>query len=175
MRKLRIFALIALGIAFALLSTGCYMVKGQKMSNVKGTYELTSYSRTNGKTNSVTNYITDGYTAYLIVTGTSEGYYVVNDGETVPYYRNVTLSYLYNEEDASIVEYVIYRLEGSNEEQKLGVTKDNLNFSRPVVKFSDNVYSDGLSMSFKKVSKKIDFSYVQEKLGTLAEYAFPHD
>ena len=173
MKRLKIFAIIALGIAFTLLIAGCYMVSGQTMSKVQGTYELTSYSRTNGKNNSVTDYVADGYKAYLIVTGTSEGYYVIDDGETQPYYRMATLSYLYNAEDSSKVEYVIYRLEGSAEEQKLGVIKDGLNFSRPVVKFSENVYSDGLSMTFKKVSKKTDLTYAQEKLGTLAQYAFP--
>ena len=173
MKRLKIFAIIALGIAFTLLLAGCYMVSGQTMSKVKGTYELTSYSRTNGKTNSVTNYLENGYKAYLIVTGANEGYYVISDGETQPYYRMATLSYLYDEEDASKVEYVIYRLEGSTEEQKLGVNKDGLNFSRPAVKLSENMYSDGLSMTFKKVSKKTDLSYAEEKLGTLAQYAFP--
>ena len=173
MKKLRFLAITVLGLAVMFVAAGCYMIKGQKMSKVKGTYELTSYSRTNGKTNSVTDYLTDGYVAYLIVTGTSEGYYVISDGENDPYYKNATLSYLYNQEDASIVEYVIYRLEGSSEEQKLGVAGGNLNFSRPAIKFSENVYSDGLSMSFKKVSKKTDLSYAQEKLGNIAQYVYP--
>ena len=155
-----------------LLSVGCYMVSGQKMRNVQGTYELTSYTRTHGKTNAVTDYLTeDGYKAFLVVTGTGEGYYVYTDVDTAPTYRKVSLSYEYSAEDGSKVEYVHYRFEGDTDAQKLGVTRGNLNFSRPAIKFSDTVYSDGLSMSWNKVDSAVDLSYAQAQLGTLTEYS----
>ena len=171
MKKLKVLAPILMVVMMLLLSVGCYMVSGQKMKNVKGTYELTSYTRTNGKTNAVTNYMeTAEYKAYLVVTGGGEGYYVYTNKDDAPNYRKVTLSYEYNQEDSSKIEYFIYRL-SSSDEQKLGVTKDNFNFSRPAIKFSDTIYSDGISMSWKKVDDALDLSYAQSQLGALVEYS----
>ena len=69
MKKLKVLTPLLLVIAILFLSTSCYIVSGQKMKYVKGTYELTSYTRTNGKTNAVTDYMeTIGYKAYLVVT-----------------------------------------------------------------------------------------------------------
>ena len=94
MKRMRFLTLIWVVMMMLLLSVGCYMVSGQKMRNVQGTYELTSYTRTHGKTNAVTNYLTeDGYKAFLVVTGTGEGYYVYTDVDTAPTYRKVSLSY----------------------------------------------------------------------------------
>ena len=170
MKKLKVLAPILM-VVMMLLSVGCYMVSGQKMKNVQGTYELTSYTRTNGKTNAVTDYMeTVGYKAYLVVTGGSEGYYVYTNKDDVPNYRKVTLSYEYSQENSSKIEYVIYRF-SSSDEQKLGVTKDNLNFSRPAIKFSDTIYSDGISMSWKKVDDALDLTYAQSQLGALVEYS----
>ena len=172
MKKMKFFAPILMVVMLLFLSVGCYMISGQKMKNVRGTYELTGYSRTNGKTNSVTDYIeTDGYKAYLVVTGTGTGYYVYTDEDTVANYREVTLSYEYDTEDSSEVEYVIYRFAGADDEQRLGVTKGNLNFSRPVVKLSDKIYSDGINMSWKRVDDAVDLSYAEAQLGTLVEYS----
>ena len=151
--------------------SGCYMIKGQKMKDVKGTYELSYYSRTNGKTNAVTNYMADyGYKAYLVVTGEGEGFYVYTNDDTAPTYRKVTFTYGYSEEDSSIVEYVTYRFTGTTEEQKVGVNGKDLNFSRPPLKITDTIYSDGLSIGWKKVSKAVDLSYATEQFGELVEY-----
>ena len=171
MKKLKILAPILMVVMMLLLSVGCYMVSGQKMKNVKGTYELTSYTRTNGKTNAVTNYMeTAEYKAYLVVTGGSEGYYVYTNKDDAPNYRKVTLAYEYNQEDSSKVDYVIYRFT-SSDEQRLGVTKDNLNFSRPAIKLSETIYSDGISMSWKKADDAVDLSYAEAQFGTLVEYS----
>ena len=78
------------------------------------------------------------------------------------------LSYEYNTEDSSKVEYVTYSYNSVT--QKFGVTKDGLNFSRPAIKLSDKVASDGISISWKKVSKKTDLSYVQTVFANLAPY-----
>ena len=175
MKKLRILTPLLLVLAILFLSSGCYIVSGQKMKNVKGTYELTSYSRTNGKTNAVTNYMeVNGYKAYLVVTGTSEGYYVYLDNNTAPTYRKITLTYEYNTEDSTKVDYVIYRFDGSDE-QRLGVTKDNLTYSRVPIKLSDSIYSDGYSMSWKRVSSALDLSYAEKQLGTLTEFTITQE
>ena len=170
MKKLKVLTPLLLVIAILFLSTSCYIVSGQKMKYVKGTYELTSYTRTNGKTNAVTDYMeTIGYKAYLVVTGTGEGYYVFTNNTTAPTYRKVTLTYEYNTEDSSKVDYVIYRFQGE-EEQRLGVTRDSLTYSRIAIKLSENIYSDGYYMGWKKVSKTLDLSYAEEQLGSLTEY-----
>ena len=169
MKKLNIFLSTLLVLLLAVASTGCYMIQGQKMRKVKGTYELTSYTRTNGKTNKVTDYVeTYGYKVYLVVTGSGEGYCVFDSNDCEPYYYPCTLSYSYNQDNSSLVEYVTYTYVQTT--QKFGVTKDGLNFSRPVVKLSDTIYSDGISVSWKRVSGDTDLSYAEEQLGELALY-----
>ena len=171
MKKLKVLAPILMVVMMLLLSVGCYMVNGQKMKNVKGTYELSYYTRTNGKTNAVTEYTeTICYKAYLVLTGGSEGYYVYTSNSDAPNYRKITLSYEYDQEDSSKVSYVNYRFDGGDT-QRLGVTKDNLNFSRPAVKLSETIYSDGLSMGWKRVDDALDLTYAQAQLGTLVEYS----
>ena len=93
MRKLKCLLSALLIVMLMVLSTGCYIVNGQKMWRVKGTYELTHYTFTNGKTDTVTDYIAEkGYKVYLVVTGNGTGYYVHKDDETEAYYREVSLS-----------------------------------------------------------------------------------
>ena len=171
MRKLKILASTLLIVMLIVMSAGCYVVKGQKMSRVKGTYELTRYTRTNGKTSEVTDYIEEyGYRVYLVVTGSGEGYYVYQDQQSItPRYQTVTLSYEYNQDNSKLVEYVIYRMYNA-EEQRFGVTKNALNFSRPSIKWSENVAQDGIDMDWKRVSAKTDLSYAEAQLGALEKY-----
>ena len=171
MKKLKIVAFAVLSVMLMVLFAGCYVVSGQRMKRVQGTYELISYSRTNGKTNAVTNYLeVDGYQAFLVVTGSGTGYYVFRDNDTPPTVRQVSLRYEYNQEDSKKVDYVFYRFEGQ-EEQKFGVTRDSLSFSKPAIKLSENIYTDGLSMSWRRADEATDLSYVEEQWGTLQEYA----
>lgn len=174
MRKLKAtLSMLFLALLIA-VSTGCYFIQAQPMKNVKGTYELTSYTRTNGKTNAVTDYIeTYGYKVYLVVTGSEQGYCVFSNNDTEPYYYTCSLSYTHNEDKSSYIDYVVYAYNGTS--QKFGVTKDALNFSRPAIKWSETITSDGISVSWKRVSKKTDLSYVEEQLGTVAEYVQPSD
>ena len=169
MKKIKVLLSVLLVALLMVVSSGCYMIQGQTMKNVKGTYELTSYTRTNGKTNAVTDYVTDyGYKVYLVVTGSGQGYCAFSKAETDPYYLTCNLSYEYNTEDSSKVDYVAYAYNGVS--QRFGVTKNGLNFSRPAIKLSDKVASDGISISWKKVSKKTDLSYVQTVFENLAPY-----
>ena len=169
MKKVRFLLAIT---AFVLIATsvfGCYMISGQPMNKLKGTYELKSYSWTNGKNNATTNYMVSiEYAAYLVVTGTSEGYYVWKSTDTSPTKIPVSLTYEYSQEDSSKVEYVYYTREGY-EPKKFGVNKKNLNFNKPVVKFSETVYTNGEEMSFLKVSNATDLSYVIAEWGELAD------
>ena len=174
MKTIRILSLVltlTLVVAFA---SSCYIAMGTTMKKAKGTYELTSYSITDGKTNEVRNKITeDGVKVYLVVTGESRGYYVYQSNDTPAYYREVNLSYEYSEEDSKKLTYVIYRFDGADSDQRLGVNAGSMNFSRPAIKLSDKIYSDGISMSWKKVSSAVDLSYVTEQMGEIPPYVQP--
>ena len=102
MRKIKGFVTSLLVAFVAFSSFGCYMVSGQKMDRVKGTYKLTSYTRIpqyerrEGYTPKMINYLTDEerqYVDYLVVTGNGSGYYVHKDVNTPAYSKEVTLSY----------------------------------------------------------------------------------
>lgn len=173
MKKRILSVLTAVMLLLLVILPGCYFTNPQKMKNLKGTYELTSYTRTAGNTNAVTDYLEKyGYVEYLIVTGTSTGYLVHKDNNTEAYAMEVRLAYEYDEEDSSLVAYVTYTINEDSQPRanKFGVTRDNLNVSIPAIKLSDKIYSDGYSRSFKKVSNDIDLSYAKSKLGELNQY-----
>ena len=171
MKKIKILLSTMLAVLLVVFTSGCYMINAQKMRKVKGTYELTGYSITNGYTDKTTDYIaTYGYKVYLIVTGDSQGYCVFSDNDTEPYYYTCTLTYHYNAEKTNLVEYVEYSYKGTS--QKFGVTSEALNFSRPVVKIG-SVASNGLSVSWKRVDDATDLSYATKQLGTISEYTEP--
>ena len=176
MKKLKMLAFTLLSVMLLVLSAGCYIVSGQRMRKVQGTYELTSWTRTNYKTNSTINYVErDSLKIFLVVTGNGQGYYVYSDEETDAYFRTVSLSYEYDEEKSYKVEYVTYRFTAAEEGQRLGVTSAALNYSRPAIKLSDKIGSDGISMSWKRVDKATDLSYAQAQLGTIVEYSSAMD
>jgi hypothetical protein len=161
------------------------MVSGQKMDRVKGTYKLTSYTRIpqyerrEGYTPKTINYLTDEdyqYEDYLIVTGNGSGYYVHKDVNTPAYSKEVTLSYQYDEENSSLVEYVVYNdsvsVNASSGVNKLGVTKGYLNYSRPAFDYTElftkrPMRSEDISVRWERVDKATDLSYVEEELGVL--------
>ena len=175
MKKKLISILTAvLFLALAILP-GCYFVNAQKMKNVKGTYKLVTYSRTDGLTNKTTDYVEKlGYEEYLIVTGSNMGYFVHKDNNQAAYSVEVRLIYEYDTEDSSLVSRVTYEdsLNSQARANSFGVTKDNLNVSIPRVYVTDWMNSDGYSRSFTKVDNATDLSYVKQQLGTLNEYTY---
>ena len=180
MKRMKLLISMLLMVLLMVASAGCYVVQGQRMSKVKGTYELTSYYRTNGKTNETTNYLeTQGYQVYLVVTGSSAGYLVYKDKDDgVSYYKTLSLTYAYKEESSNKLENLIEKVEYvsfqyAGEEQKFGVTSEHLNYSRPAIKLSDKVYSDGYGIGWTRVDKATDLSFAEEKLGTLTAYTEP--
>ena len=176
MKALRFFALIMTLTLVVVFASSCYVAMGTTMKKAKGTYELTGYSVTNGKTNAVTDKIAqNGIKAYLVVTGESKGYYVYQSNDTPVYFREVYLSYEYSEENTKKVTYVTYRFEGQSTEdaQRLGVNPDSLIYSRPAIKLSDMIYSDGISYSWTKVSSVTDLSFVTSLLGEIPPYVQP--
>lgn len=157
-------------IAIAILP-GCYVIQAQKMKDVKGTYALSHYSITDGETNKTTDYVEQyGYEEYLVVTGTSQGYLVHKDNNQAAYSIPVTLSYEYDEEDSSRVAYVKFNTStSSSDQQKFGVTKDSLSYSRPGINIGI-AHTDTINKSYKKVDNAIDLSYAKSKFSSVTEY-----
>ncbi len=176
MRKIRLLSLmLALGLLITSV-TGCSLVKAEKMEKVKGTYKLTNLKITDAETKEVTDCIVEkGYEEYFIVTGEEKGYYVHKDNQTEQaYYREVWLTYEYDEEDSSLVKSVAYRYSqyGNSYEYRFGVAYGGLNFSKPPYNPQADWLNalDGEEWDWKKESDAIDLSYATEKLGELVAY-----
>jgi hypothetical protein len=170
---------------------GCYVISGKKMDQVKGTYKLASstytpsHERKADKTPISYDYVNDEkyqYEDYLIVTGTSAGYYVHKEANAPAYVKEVRLSYEYNAEDASIVEYVIYNdaftiTQSINNGNHLGVNHNTLNFSRPSFDYTElftkrPMRSEDRYVRWEKVDNATDLSYVKEQIPDLKEYDY---
>lgn len=175
MKKLKFLSVMLVFVIMLCSTFGCYIVKGQKMEDAKGTYLLTNYVIIDADTEENLDQLElKGMQVYLVVTGADKGYYVYKDNDTAAYYREVFMSYEYNEEDTSMVEYVIYRYyEYSGDEYKFGVSKNRLNFSKPILDTGCQKLNklDGEKWNWTKESDAIDLSYAQEKLGELVPYA----
>ena len=171
MKKIRnICVLIATFLMALVTLSGCMFIQAQPMRKVKGTYELTSYSITNGKTGAVTDYLeVNGYQAYLIVTGNSKGYYVYRTNEEGPYKREVFLRYVYDQEQTNKVAQVEYSFGGS-EYEHFGVTSGALNYSTTGIYVSDNWYTNGYSKNWEKVDEATDLSYVNSIFSNIQDY-----
>ena len=190
MRRLKYLVTSVLVVLVVFMSFGCYMVSGQKMDRVKGTYKLTNYTRIpqyerrEGYTPKTINYLTDEdyqYEDYLIVTGNGSGYYVHKDVNTPAYSKEVTLSYQYDDENSSLVEYVVYNdsvsVNASSGVNKLGVTKGYLNYSKPAFDYTEiftkrPMRTEDIGVRWEKVDKATDLSYVEKQLGTLKKYGY---
>lgn len=176
MRKLKLLSVML--VLTLLVSTvfGCSVVKARKMEDVIGTYRLTNYKITDAETKEVTDCIVDrGYEVYLVVTGTDKGYYVHKDNNTEqPYYREVWLSYEYDDEDSSLVAFVAYKFgQYDSKDYRFGVAYGGLNFNKPPFNPQADWLNplDGEDWDWKKENDAIDLSYAQEKLGEIVPYA----
>lgn len=190
MRKLKILSVALVMAVLASSVFGCYFIKGQTMSKVKGTYKLThytytrSYERREGYTPRTYNYIEDEdclYEDYLVVTGSGTGYYVHKDVNTPAYSKEVTLSYEYNQEDSSKVEYVIHNdaitINSTSDVNRLGVNGKILNYQKQAIDYTQwftnkPMRTEALSIRWEKVSDATDLSYAKEQLGTLKSYDY---
>ena len=191
MKKMRILLIALLIVALTVIMAGCYQISGQKMNKLIGTYKLTnytytpSYERKAGYTAKTRDYVNGEeylYEDYLIITGSSIGYYVHKAVDTPAYVKEVMLSYEYSEKDSSKIEYITYSdaftAETSvNNGNHLGVSDNVLNFSRPAFDYTQLITnkamrSDDLYVRWEKVDNATDLSYVREQFGTLKEYAY---
>lgn len=178
-------------LAVLLSTVGCYFVSSQKMYRVKGTYKLTnytytpSYERKDGYTPKQRDYVNGEeymYEDYLIITGTSKGYYIHKEVGADPYVKEITLSYEYDSEDSSKVSYVIYndaltvnKTDGGV--NRLGVAKNNLNYNKSSFDYTElftkrPMRSESLYVRWEKVDRTTDLSYAEKKLGSLKYYDY---
>ena len=187
----RLLSALLIVALLAVSLSGCYIVSGQKMRAVKGTYKLTTYTytpsheRKNGYTPTTYDYVNGEkymYEDYLIVTGTSTGYYVHTEAGGDNYVKEVTLRYEYDTEDSSKVNYVIYNdsISVNSDEggtHRLGVNKDSFNYSKSAINYTQlitkkEMSTEAITVRWEKVSKATDLSYVTEKLGNLKYYEY---
>ena len=178
-------------IALAVSLTSCYIVSGQKMRTVKGTYKLTTYTytpqheRRDGYTPVSYDYVNGVdylYEDYLIITGESTGYYVHKDAKGDSYIKEITLRYEYDTEDSSKVNYVVYNDSVSvNSDEggrhRLGVAKDSFNYYKSAFDYTElitkrQMRTESISVHWEKVSRATDLSYVTELLGNLKYYDY---
>jgi len=183
MRKLSKSLLIAaLVLLVAMMSFGCYVVSGQTMSKVKGTYKLTRYTytpkheRRAGYTPTTYDYVEGEkylYEDYLVVTGTNKGYYVHKDASGTVYSKEITLTYEYDDEDGKKVEYVIYNdavtVNANSGVNRLGVTGGHLGYSKPAIDYTElftkrKMRTESISVGWTRVSGTTDLSYATAQL-----------
>ena len=190
MKKLKKLLSVVLILALVISVTGCYVIKGQQMRTVKGTYKLTSYTftpsyeRREGYTPNTRDYVNGEeykYEDYLVVTGTGTGYYVHKDAKGDAYIKEVTLRYEYDAESSDKVNYVIYNdsisINDDSGGHRLGVTKNAFNYSKAAFDYTElitkrKMRSDSMTVRWEKVSKATDLSYVTELLGDLKSYSY---
>ena len=191
MKKAKLILAITLILAFLVSMTSCYIVTGQKMNKLQGTYKLTGYTytpqyeRRAGYTPKTYDYVNDEaykFEDYLIITGSNMGYYVHSDASGAAYVKEVTLSYEYSAEKPGTVEYVIFNDSitvnaddgGYN---RLGVAQDSLNYSKSSFDYTQLITktpmrSETLSISWKKVDDATDLLYVKDQFEKLKFYRY---
>lgn len=190
MKKMKSLLCVLLVLAIMWAFAGCYVISGQKMDKVKGTYKLTNYTytpeyeRKPNYTPRTRNYIEDEeykYEDYLIVTGGGRGYYVHKEANAPAYVKEITLSYEYSQEDSSKVEYVIYndalsrgQTSGKN---RLGVNGKTLNYSKAAFDYTQlftkkAMRTEDIYVRWEKVDNATDLSYAKNQVGELKEYDY---
>ncbi len=166
MKKIKVILSVLLIAALLAAMSGCYVIRGQKMRNLKGTYELTHYTY-EGKQYQ--------YEDYLVITGGAMGYYVRKEADKPAYITEVKLSYEYDTDDSSKIEYVVFQdaltTEIKSGKNRVGVNGKILNYSRPETELFGKVLG-AISVSWQKVDNATDLSYVEKQLGKLKQYDY---
>ncbi|MBO7762318.1 MAG: hypothetical protein J6T24_05935 [Clostridia bacterium] len=182
----RALALLLLAALLAVLS-GCYVVSPQPMRRVKGTYRLVDYTvtpaheRREGYTPPTRDYVAgEGYlyTDYLVISGDGTGYYVHKTADGPAYVRQISLSFEYGEESSRIAYVILHGVTVGEVEggiDRLGVTRDRLGYSKAAFDYTEpftklEKRTEGITLSFERVSGATDPSYVEKQLGTLTPY-----
>ncbi len=183
MKKLRRILLAVLLCVCSIFASGCYLTQAQTMKNVKGTYQLARYDRTDEgvdeegkKFSTVTDEIEEkGLEVYLVVTGAQTGYYAYKSATEGAYIKEVAFTYETSTDDANKYTFVCFKDALEKEFKKLGVTKNSLNFSRPSIYTTigkAELKQAGYNERWDKVDKATDISFIAKKWGEVPQYTY---
>ena len=170
--------------------TGCYVISAQPMYKLKGTYKLTGYTytpsheRKEGYTPTTRDYVNGEkymYEDYLVITGTSIGYYAHKDASGDVYVKEVSLTYEYSKENSKKIEYITYRDVTSDGDEggvnRLGVNRKQLNYTKISINYTEpftkrQMSTESLTVRWEKVSRATDYSYAKNALKATKEYEY---
>ena len=191
MKKVKYLLSLILVLAFVISLTSCYVISGQTMKTIKGTYKLTKYTytpsheRKEGYTERTHDYVNDAeykYEDYLVITGTDKGYYVHKDASGESYIKEVTLSYEYSKDNPSKIEYIVFNdsitvNDDDCETNRLGVSKKILNYAKSAFDFTQLITkkpmrSEALSIKWEKVDNATDLSFVNKQISDTKFYKY---
>lgn len=190
MRKTLIVCLaVIIGVALMLSLTACYISNPGKMSQLAGTYELSVYKIGTPKTEAElsqkqsedeSNY---NYTdkilqkeiiCYLVVKDDGTGYYVYGDKDTPLTAKNVKIYYQYDSDEADKVKEIRYTVgiaHSGDDYPGCGEEPLGVNIKSKTLNYYLGTYTLGKlsrkytqSVTYKKVDKATDLSYVEKKL-----------
>ena len=175
-RILSFTLVLILILSVAAVLSGCYVVKSGKMSQIEGTYQLTGYS---GKT----NYLEEReITLFMVIRGDGTGYYAYKSNTEEPHIAELRCRFTSDPENPGTYSYVEINFTGSGEPCKLAVNAPvwdigtNLNSQtivwKPIVWGEPLEVDYHLSVSFKRVDRATDLSYINNNFG--AYTPLPH-
>ena len=166
MKKIKYAVVWLLLMVIALSASGCMMVNPQYKFRVKGTYRLTNYHSTRGtETSTSIDYLEEkGVVAYLILDD-NKGWYIYKDNETPVTKKSVSVRYEYSPDEPKKVAYVCYKIEGEENEMKLGVTRKALNgYEGSSAIIAESQYKT--QYNWKRECFLTNFWWVNIKMGT---------
>lgn len=190
MKAIRFISLLLIFAIFTLSLSSCYVIAGQKMRVVKGTYKLTQYTYTPqyepkdgyvAKTYDYVNGEEYKFEDYLIVTGEERGYYVHKSADGDSYIKEIKLRYEYDTVDTRKINYVIYNDSITNNADtginRLGVMRNSFNYSKSAIDYTlplskKDVRTESISVSWKKITRSDDVSRVTRLFDDLKYYDF---
>ena len=190
MKATRFISLLLIFAILTLSLSSCYVIAGQKMRVVKGTYKLTQYTYTPqyepkdgyvAKTYDYVNGEEYKFEDYLIVTGEARGYYVHKSADGDNYIKEINLRYEYDTVDTRKINYVIYNdsITGDSDTgmHRLGVMRNSFNYSKSAIDFSipslgHDVRTESINISWKKITRSDDVSKVTRLFDDLKYYDY---
>lgn len=156
--------------------SGCYVIKSGKMSQIEGTYQLTSYS---GDGDRLTE---RGITMYVVVRADGTGYYAYKDNNTDPYISEIRCRFTQDTEDAGKYSYVEIDFGNNGDYVKFAVFAQLFELATTLSSqkhvFSGNIFEGNygldytISSTLTRVDKATDLSAVEKNFGKAVTLPF---
>jgi hypothetical protein len=139
------------------------MVNSVKLKDVVGTYKITNYT-----SDGVDLIAKKQIEAYLVINSSGKSYYVYKDSKTDLYVREMQIRLVQDTENSSKYAYVEYKLDHQGDYEKLAINKKILNAHTFHYDWRNGeLYQYQDYLTFEKVNRATDLSYVQKCLGEL--------